>query len=92
MAEREKQEREGLMVDMPDRSSPPRSPRTGSGGHGKAFISGPALPVVSYCAASIMMTLTNKYVLSGYDFNLNFFLLCVQVSFSHDVGSGARWI
>lgn len=27
-----------------------------------------------------MMTVTNKYVLSGYDFNLNFFLLCVQVS------------
>lgn len=27
-----------------------------------------------------MMTVTNKYVLSGYNFNLNFFLLCVQVS------------
>lgn len=25
------------------------------------------------------MTVTNKYVLSGLDYNLNFFLLCVQV-------------
>ena len=37
------------------------------------------LPVLSYCASSILMTVTNKYVLSGVDFNLNFFLLCVQV-------------
>ncbi|KAK2749146.1 GDP-mannose transporter into the lumen of the Golgi [Myotisia sp. PD_48] len=36
------------------------------------------LPVVSYCASSILMTVTNKYVLSGTGFNLNFFLLCVQ--------------
>lgn len=33
--------------------------------------------ILSYCAASIIMTLTNKFVLSG-DFNLNFFLLAVQ--------------
>ncbi|KAI9762333.1 MAG: GDP-mannose transporter [Chaenotheca gracillima] len=36
------------------------------------------LPILSYCASSILMTVTNKYVLSGTDFNLNFFLLCVQ--------------
>jgi GDP-mannose transporter len=40
----------------------------------------PILPIISYCASSILMTVTNKYVLSGIDFNLNFFLLCVQVS------------
>lgn len=39
----------------------------------------PALPVLAYCGSSIMMTVMNKYVLSGLDFNLNFLLLCVQV-------------
>lgn len=39
----------------------------------------PILPILSYCASSILMTVTNKYVLSGTDYNLNFFLLCVQV-------------
>ncbi|KAI9028195.1 hypothetical protein CLU79DRAFT_697224 [Phycomyces nitens] len=37
-----------------------------------------ALPIVSYCFASILMTVTNKYVLSGYEFNMNFLLLTVQ--------------
>ncbi|CAH2351878.1 GDP-mannose transporter 1 [[Candida] railenensis] len=36
------------------------------------------LSIISYCASSILMTVTNKYVLSGYSFNLNFFLLAVQ--------------
>ena len=39
----------------------------------------PIAAVLAYCGSSIMMTVTNKYVLSGVDFNLNFFLLCVQV-------------
>ncbi|EOD46460.1 UDP-galactose transporter [Neofusicoccum parvum] len=44
-----------------------------------AGISGnPVLPVLAYCGSSILMTVTNKYVLSGSGFNLNFFLLCVQ--------------
>ncbi|KAH4000523.1 GDP-mannose transporter [Parastagonospora nodorum] len=38
----------------------------------------PMAAVLAYCASSILMTVTNKYVLSGVDFNLNFFLLCVQ--------------
>ncbi|OJJ48788.1 hypothetical protein ASPZODRAFT_129098 [Penicilliopsis zonata CBS 506.65] len=42
-----------------------------------SFGNNPILPVLSYCGSSIMMTVMNKYVLSG-DFNLNFFLLCVQ--------------
>ncbi|KAK5018289.1 GDP-mannose transporter into the lumen of the Golgi [Cryomyces antarcticus] len=41
--------------------------------------SSPLLPILAYCGSSILMTVTNKYVLSGMDFNLNFFLLCVQV-------------
>ncbi|KAG1448222.1 hypothetical protein G6F56_009007 [Rhizopus delemar] len=36
------------------------------------------LPIASYCCASIIMTVTNKYVLSGYDFNMNFLLLTIQ--------------
>ncbi|ODQ82815.1 hypothetical protein BABINDRAFT_31545 [Babjeviella inositovora NRRL Y-12698] len=32
----------------------------------------------AYCFSSILMTVTNKYVVSGSDFNLNFFLLAVQ--------------
>lgn len=38
----------------------------------------PVVAILSYCGSSILMTVTNKYVLSGRDFNLNFFLLCVQ--------------
>lgn len=37
------------------------------------------LPIASYCCASILMTVTNKFVLSGYDFNMNFLLLTIQV-------------
>ncbi|CAG8695959.1 20201_t:CDS:2, partial [Dentiscutata erythropus] len=36
------------------------------------------LPILTYCAASILMTVTNKYVLSGYEFNMNFLLLGIQ--------------
>lgn len=39
----------------------------------------PIPPVLSYCASSIMMTVANKYILSFPEFNLNFFLLAVQV-------------
>lgn len=37
------------------------------------------LPIFTYCVASIVMTVTNKYVVSG-DFNMVFLLLTVQVS------------
>ncbi|CAO3591519.1 unnamed protein product [Absidia cylindrospora] len=37
-----------------------------------------SLPIACYCFASILMTVTNKYVLSGYGFNMNFMLLTVQ--------------
>jgi hypothetical protein len=43
----------------------------------------PILPVISYCGASIMMTVANKYILSFPDYNLNFFLLAVQVRISN---------
>ena len=40
----------------------------------------PLPPVLAYCASSIMMTVANKYILAFPGFNLNFFLLAVQVS------------
>lgn len=43
-----------------------------------SILNHPLLPVLSYCLASISMTASNKYVLSGFQFNLNFFLLMVQ--------------
>ncbi|KAH3660483.1 hypothetical protein OGAPHI_007069 [Ogataea philodendri] len=43
---------------------------------GQLANSGP-VSIFAYCASSILMTVTNKYVVSG-DFNLNFFLLAVQ--------------
>lgn len=46
--------------------------------HNNALASNPILPVISYCGSSILMTVMNKYVLSGTEFNLNFFLLLVQ--------------
>ena len=44
-----------------------------------SIMNNPIVPILCYCASSILMTVLNKFVLSGLDFNLNFFLLCVQV-------------
>lgn len=41
------------------------------------------MSILAYCGSSILMTTTNKYVLTG-TFNLNFFLLCIQVSIEPD--------
>ncbi|OBZ66384.1 GDP-mannose transporter [Grifola frondosa] len=35
-------------------------------------------PIVCYCIASILMTVVNKFVVSGHQFNMNFLLLCIQ--------------
>jgi len=35
---------------------------------------------MAYCLASISMTVTNKYCVSGPEWNMNFFLLAFQVS------------
>jgi GDP-mannose transporter len=54
---------------------------------GPSVTENPIAAVLAYCGSSIMMTVTNKYVLSGVDFNLNFFLLCVQVRLYPRLGS-----
>lgn len=40
----------------------------------------PGLAILAYCLASISMTIVNKYVVSGTEWNLYFFYLAVQVS------------
>ncbi|KAK7961671.1 GDP-mannose transporter [Apiospora aurea] len=40
--------------------------------------SSPAAAVLAYCFSSMSMTLVNKYVVSGNEWNLNFFYLAVQ--------------
>lgn len=74
--------RDDFTIEMGDRGnnfqrpiSPPRHNSVPSA----AVVNNPIFPVLSYCASSILMTVTNKFVLSGLGFNLNFFLLCVQV-------------
>jgi len=66
-------------VPMPAMSPPPRPPPPSAPQANLANNTG-VIAVFSYCAASILMTVTNKYVVSGGSgqFNLNFFLLCIQ--------------
>jgi len=69
-------------VDMPsgkEFSAPTPLPRTASARSAPSVTENPVAAILAYCGSSILMTVTNKYVLSGVDFNLNFFLLCVQV-------------
>lgn len=81
--------REEYAIEMGDRkessfdraSSPMKPPTPRRSASHYSVAESPILPVISYCVSSILMTVTNKYVLSGLDFNLNFFLLCVQVGF-----------
>ncbi|KAF8159758.1 GDP-mannose transporter [Crassisporium funariophilum] len=35
-------------------------------------------PILCYCIASILMTVVNKFVVSGAQFSMNFLLLCIQ--------------
>ncbi|KAH7087619.1 GDP-mannose transporter [Paraphoma chrysanthemicola] len=69
-------------IDMGStRSSRAPSPvmRAASQKHASLSITeNPVAAILAYCGSSILMTVTNKYVLSGVNFNLPFFLLCVQ--------------
>ncbi|PMD64790.1 GDP-mannose transporter [Hyaloscypha bicolor E] len=38
----------------------------------------PPISILAYCLASISMTITNKYCVSGANWNLNFFYLAIQ--------------
>jgi GDP-mannose transporter len=68
-------------INMPERSDSfnrPASPMVRASQRQAPVTDNAMVAILSYCASSILMTVTNKYVLSGFDFNLNFFLLCVQ--------------
>jgi hypothetical protein len=78
MAEKEKQD-DSYRVDIGDDKRPYTPPRPSISAPVAPVVAGPSMAIMSYCGASILMTLTNKYVLSGYDFNLNFMLLAIQV-------------
>lgn len=59
--------------------APSPLPRASSARSGPVSLTeNPVAAILAYCGSSILMTVTNKYVLSGVDFNLPFFLLCVQ--------------
>ncbi|KAF2868523.1 hypothetical protein BDV95DRAFT_130865 [Massariosphaeria phaeospora] len=68
-------------IDMPQSKESFRAPSPAIRGPPQrqgSLTENPMLSVFAYCGSSILMTTTNKYVLSGMDYNLNFFLLCVQ--------------
>ena len=70
-------------VDMPSGKefrapSPLQRASTSHRGSAGSITENPVAAILAYCGSSILMTVTNKYVLSGYHFNLNFFLLIVQ--------------
>jgi GDP-mannose transporter len=72
MDDLDREQREGLLAreasERPTLAIPHEKPSN------EALIS-----IISYCVSSIVMTTSNKYVLSGADYNLNFLLLAVQV-------------
>ncbi|CDR38938.1 CYFA0S02e09032g1_1 [Cyberlindnera fabianii] len=43
-----------------------------------ALVNNGPVSIFAYCASSILMTVTNKYVVNGFHFNMNFVLLLVQ--------------
>lgn len=58
----------------------PRPPPPSAQAVSMASISNnPTVAILAYCGSSILMMVANKYVVSGTNFNLNFFLLAVQV-------------
>lgn len=82
MAEDKKSDDYTIEMDKMDQGSkilePPPAPQ-GRSQPPSSVANNPVFPVLAYCGSSILMTVMNKYVLSGTDFNLNLFLLCVQV-------------
>jgi GDP-mannose transporter len=53
----------------------------------------PPISILAYCAASISMTVTNKYCVSGKNWNLNFFYLAVQVLILFQISKERReWL
>ncbi|CZT13265.1 probable GDP-mannose transporter [Rhynchosporium graminicola] len=85
---------EDYAINMPDRDNdfngksspssrdpfiiPTRSPRHPPAAPLSSITNSPPLSILAYCLASISMTVTNKYCVSGANWNLNFFYLAIQ--------------
>lgn len=54
-----------------------QAPQVQAGGLASLVNNGP-VSILCYCISSILMTVTNKYVVNGFQFNMNFVLLLVQ--------------
>ncbi|TFK51677.1 UDP-galactose transporter [Heliocybe sulcata] len=65
--------------DEPDVVEMKKALATGSASPRDATVSS-VPPIVCYCLASILMTVVNKFVVSGRNFSMNFLLLCIQSS------------
>lgn len=85
------------MRDFSGRSSPsqrePFISRTNSGKAGgiipvSNITNSPPISILAYCLASISMTVTNKYCVSGANWNLNFFYLAIQVRHTY----ASNWV
>ncbi|KAI0022084.1 UDP-galactose transporter [Xylariomycetidae sp. FL0641] len=62
-----------------DAFRPPRTPSAPAMSSQLAKIeNNPTVSILAYCLSSISMTVVNKYVVSGSEWNLNFFYLAVQ--------------
>ncbi|KAF9435958.1 GDP-mannose transporter into the lumen of the Golgi [Entomortierella beljakovae] len=46
--------------------------------HSTSIANSAPISIMAYCTSSILMTVTNKLVLSRFDFNMNFLLLSIQ--------------
>jgi GDP-mannose transporter len=84
MAEPKTEDHSALPGDQIGEKSTPQHPRLNTFAMAPSLnVTSPAnsgiLSIFAYCFSSILMVITNKYVLSGLDYNLNFLLLAVQV-------------
>ncbi|KAK3676461.1 GDP-mannose transporter into the lumen of the Golgi [Recurvomyces mirabilis] len=61
-----------------DAQPKPLEPRPAKNVLAGSVTNNPVIAITAYCGSSILMTVTNKYVLSGNGFNMNFLLLAVQ--------------
>ena len=71
----------------------PSRPRAATANFSKTFSNldnRPGISILAYCMSSISMTVVNKYVVSGSDWNLNFFYLAIQVRGHAPEGSAAE--
>lgn len=70
-------ERDNALKEEEDVAEIKKAMATGSNKQPSGSVSS-VPPIVCYCLASILMTVVNKFVVSGSQFNMNFLLLCIQ--------------